>query len=1335
MLLTLLDGVSSWAELESRISGLPTEHDRGEAFEQFCKPFFLLDPVFQFHEVYRHNKIPPSLRKRLGYPGVQDIGIDGLAVTADGKLFAYQAKFRKNPDNTPTLRELSTFFTMSDKADWRITITNAKKLPSAINDRTRNSRILIDRLDGLTPDFFERLRAYLKEQSVPPQDKKTPNKTQQEAIDSASDYFGDNKRGQLILPCGTGKTLVSMWIAEKLSGRRILVMVPSLALMSQSLREWAANTSISPFNYLCLCSDTTVDLANDSPVEHLYEMDIPVTTDVDAVADFLSKTSPDTSILFSTYQSSKVLSEASVKANVSFDIGIFDEAHRTTGTKAGVWNIALDDEKVPIEKRVFMTATPRIYAPHIMKKAKDDDVLICSMDDAPVYGKPFYEMTFGEAIARGHITDYKIVVICVTDAEVREVIRQSGRVVTDDGHEWDARALAKRIALVKGINAYGLKKIFTFHSRVKGARAFTDTNIPYGIHQIFNMLSPDIKNHGTGFFHVNGTMSAGERNGFMREFKKAELGIMSNARCLNEGVDVPAVDTVAFIDPKKSLIDIVQATGRAMRNAEWKKTGYVFIPVVVEDDPDPEKFIESSDFDAVWQVLQAMMDQDQRLEDIVSNLRVMQGKGEEGTQAWKDAMAEYSEKVEVYNLPTRINQTRFINTLQTKTLEVIGKKWDFWYGLTLKYKEESGDANAPAIYTTPDGYKLGNWQNNQKMIYKSGKLDTERIKRLEGIGFQWAVPDKTFEFWFQETLRYKQRTGDSNAHVSFLTPEDYKLTNDCNAHVSYITPEGYKLGSWQSMQRVNYKRGKLDADQAKRLEEIGFKWYLSEEAFEKGFQATLRYKEQTGDANAPANYIIPDGYNLGVWQGSQRVNYKKGKLDTERIKRLEEIGFKWERERKDYAFEKGFQATLRYKKQTGDSNARAYDITPEGYKLGSWQSKQRQRHRMGKVAPERIKRLEEIGFKWYLSEEAFEKGFKETFKYKFKTDDANAPTNYITSDGYDLGIWQGSQRQYYKKGNLDTERIKILEAIGFKWDQLEEAFEKGFQETLRYKEQTGDANTLSFYKTPDGYNLGNWQGTQKMIYRSGTMDTERIKRLEEIGFKWDTFEELFEKGFQATLRYKEQTGNANVPNNYTTPDGFNLQGWQAMQRANYKRSKLDAEKINSLEEIGFKWMRIEDKFERGFQATVKYKEQTGDANTPANYITHDGYNLGVWQNAKRQSYKFKNNRLDSEQIKRLEEIGFKWYLIRHGKKTLSDQLFEKGFQKTVKYKEQTLDANTPANYITPDGFNLGDWQRKRRQNYRDDMLDVERIKRLEAIGFKWTIQNKKRKHQLRKIEN
>ena len=607
----LIANVTSWSELEANIASLPSPQERGDVFEEFCKAFFILDPVYQFKEVYRQHEIPPSMLEYLGYPGIKDIGIDGIGVTQENKVFAYQAKFRSNRDDIPTLRELSTFFTMSDQADWRITITNSNNLPPAINERTRQSRILADRFDNLDPDFFSRLTQYVEENHVVPPAKKKPHRTQQQAIDSALSYYATNTRGQLILPCGAGKTLASLWITEKLGGKFILVMVPSLSLLSQTLWEWAVNTSLHPFRYLCVCSDTTVDLGNDAPVEHLYEVPVPVTTEYEAIRQFLTHDNSLTSIVFSTYQSSKVLSQAVRDSGVVFDTGIFDEAHRTTGTDVGTWSMALNDENIPVKRRIFMTATPRIYAPHITKKAKENDITICSMDDPEVYGKPFCEISFQDAIERKHITDYKVVVICVTDSEVKAIIDHGGRVIVDADHELDARAFAKQVALAKGIRAYGLKKIFTFHGRVDSAKAFTNTKTPYGIHNVFNVILPQENN--IGLFHVNGTMPSGQRNSLLREFEKVHIGVMSNARCLTEGVNVPAVDTVAFIDPKRSLIDIVQATGRAMRKAEWKERGYIFIPVVVGENSDPDEIITSSDFDTVWKVLQAMVDQDQRL--------------------------------------------------------------------------------------------------------------------------------------------------------------------------------------------------------------------------------------------------------------------------------------------------------------------------------------------------------------------------------------------------------------------------------------------------------------------------------------------------------------------------------------------------------------------------------------------------------------------------------------------------------------------------------------------------------------------------------------------------
>jgi superfamily II DNA or RNA helicase len=1081
-LLSLVENIQTWDKLEKRIADLATEIERGNAFEEFCHAFFLLDPVFQFQQVYRHNEIPHSIRERLGYPGIQDLGIDGVGITDDDRLFAWQAKFRSDRKVTPSLRELSTFFTLSDKADWRITIANSNKLPSSIDDRVRQSRILADRFDSLEPDFFDRLTTYLKTQSIAPPAKKSPHITQQEAIAAAVSYYGKNKRGQLILPCGAGKTLASIWISEKLGAKKILVMLPSLSLLSQTLREWATNASIT-FRYLCICSDTTVDLGNDSPIEKISDMDVPVTTELEAIRDFLQDTTTKASIIFSTYQSSKVLTEAVRKSGTTFDIGIFDEAHRTAGTKIGVWGIALDDENIPINNRIFMTATPKIYAPHITKKAKEEDVLICSMDDADMYGHPFYEIGFAEAVKRGHITDYKVIVICVTDAEVKKVIEKGGKVITDQDDQWDAKALAKRIALVKGIRAYGLRKAFTFHGRVESAKAFADITKPYGIDKIFNLIEPEKQmQKSVGFFHVNGTMSSGTRSSILKEFESVDIGIMSNARCLVEGVNIPAVDTVAFIDPKRSLIDIVQATGRAMRKADWKQNGYIFIPVFLEEDSDPEEIIKSSDFATVWEVLEAMLDQDQRMQGIVSKMRILQGKGEEGSQAWKNAMNEYATKVEFYDLPVKIDKNRFIERLNTRIVEIIGRQWDFWYGLNLRYKDEFDNPNAPQSYKTAKGFQLGYWQGTQRGNYKKGELSPDRIERLEKIAFTWELLEEQFEKGFQETLLYKKSTGNPNAAY------DYK------------TSEGYRLGTWQRSQRQIYREGKLSPNRIKRLEKIGFTWEKLEEKFEKGFQETVLYKEKTSNPNAAFDYKTPEGYWLGKWQSHQRNLFKKGKISPDRIRRLEEIGFTWELFEEQ--FEKGFQETLLYKENTGNPNADVRRKTPEGFQLGSWQSGQRKNYKKGKLSSDRIERLEKIGFIWKILEEQFEKGFQETLLYKERTGNPNAPQNYKTAAGFRLGIWQSGLRSRSKKKKLSSDQIERLENIGFIWDRFEAQFKKGFEETLLYKERTGNPNALVSYNTADGFLLGHWQSNQKTNYKKGNLSPERIKRLEDIGFKW-----------------------------------------------------------------------------------------------------------------------------------------------------------------------------------------------------------------------------------------
>ena len=319
---------------------------------------------------------------------------------------------------------------------------------------------------------------------------------------------------------------------------------------------------------------------------------------------------------------------------------------------------------------------------------------------------------------------------------------------------------------------------------------------------------------------------------------------------------------------------------------------------------------------------------------------------------------------------------------------------------------------------------------------------------------------------------------------------------NANAPATYKSPDGFKLGSWQSDQMQAYKNGKLDKDIIMKLEDIGFIWDKFEEAWERGYQETLKYKQEFGNANTPATYKTPDGFNLGWWQGTQKGYYNNRKLNNEKIKRLEDIGFIWNP--LDKAWEKGYQESVKYKQQHGDANAPDKYKTPDGFNLGKWQSHQGSAYKKGELDKDRIKKLEDIGFIWDILGEAWERGYQESIKYKQEFGDINAPKRYKTPNYFNLGSWQQNQKTNYNKGKLDNGRIKRLEDIGFIWDILDGAWKKGYEETLKYKKEFGNANTPNRYKTPEGFTLGRWHVTQKANYKRGILDKEKIKKLEKI---------------------------------------------------------------------------------------------------------------------------------------------------------------------------------------------------------------------------------------------
>lgn len=387
---------------------------------------------------------------------------------------------------------------------------------------------------------------------------KKPRPHQEDAIKAVTNEFKTADRTHMVMACGSGKTATALWIAEAMKVKSILILVPSLALINQFMKEWLALTSWKNIKTLAVCSDDTVTDGVEPDSILFEEIDFPVTSEPAEVRDFLLDPTRCVKVIFSTYQSARVVGEGLKKKGkypaVTIELGIFDESHKTAGYNKLDFGFALDDKNIKIEKRLFMTATPRHGS--VRKDKNGDPILLYSMDDEKIYGRRCYTLGFRDAINLGLICDYKVI-ISVADHKAEHKFNK------------DYVMQEKAISLKKAIAESGAKKIITFHSTINDANYFAKFLKDHKIHD--------------NVYHINAKSKMEERTRYMAKFRKDEYAIMTNARCLTEGVDVPSVDMVAFMSPKTSKIDIVQAIGRALRNSPGKKKGYIFLPLLIDE--------------------------------------------------------------------------------------------------------------------------------------------------------------------------------------------------------------------------------------------------------------------------------------------------------------------------------------------------------------------------------------------------------------------------------------------------------------------------------------------------------------------------------------------------------------------------------------------------------------------------------------------------------------------------------------------------------------------------------------------------------------------------------
>ena len=576
---------ANWAEFVSELEKLGSAPEfkklKGEAFEQLTKCYLKIDPLYRsmFENVWHHSEIPTNVRDELKLPS-PEIGVDLVAQNIDGSYCAIQCKFHQDPTQNVTYDELSTFFSVTERAETYQKIFHRLICTSANEVAKRVRQLHADKLGFLCANEFQKLDeiTFDKIHSLLNGVHKTfipfsPRAHQVNAIEKTNKYFtsGYNK-GKIIHPCGSGKSLTAYWIARDLNVKSILIAVPSLALVKQTLSAWTreAIANQTKMEWIAVCSDQDVSI-NDDPSHRSHDLGIAVTTDINTVASFLLQPTEAMKVVITTYQSGEVTSAAVNSINYEFDLGVFDEAHKTAGHKSKKFSHLINDENLPTKRKIFMTATERQF--------RGDSTDFLSMDDPHIYGEVIDQLSFKKALEQKPqiLCDYKVITVTVTKKEIEEALTKNELTSVNGGNysfENDASTIAALISLRKLVSEKAIQHAISFHSSIKRAEQFKDIN------EQINLRSNSL---GTlNAYHVSGKNSTGERHAEINRFLANPPSVIANARCLTEGVDIPAVDAVVFSDPKQSVIDIVQAAGRAMRTHEQKALGYIVIPVILE---------------------------------------------------------------------------------------------------------------------------------------------------------------------------------------------------------------------------------------------------------------------------------------------------------------------------------------------------------------------------------------------------------------------------------------------------------------------------------------------------------------------------------------------------------------------------------------------------------------------------------------------------------------------------------------------------------------------------------------------------------------------------------
>lgn len=644
-----------------------SERDKGDRFERLIQAYLKTDQ--QFASQFKHVWLWSEFFGRDDLGG-SDLGIDLVAQTFDGDFWAIQCKCF---DETTYIDKaaVDSFITTANRTfrneqlvtcrfSHLLWISTTNKWSKNALESVRNQGIAFTRLNLINlieaPVDWDNLEKGIHGEKARVA-KKNLRPHQSEALQKTHEHFRVADRGKLIMACGTGKTFTSLRIAENETAGKgiVLFLVPSIALLGQTLREWSAD-AINPINAICICSDPQITKSRqhdaDTDATSVVDLAMPASTDSRFILHQFQRLrdnkKPGMTVVFSTYQSIEVIARAQKVLMDDgfgpFDLIICDEAHRTTGvTLAGDDESAFtrvhDNDFIRARKRLYMTATPRLFSDDSKSKAAQADAVLCSMDDESLYGSEMYRIGFGEAVERNLLTDYKVLILTLNDKDVPPAVQ---RMIADRESEIDTDDASKLIGCInalskqflgddgdtKAVDPLPMRRAVAFCPNIKTSKKITAV-YNTAADSYLDSLPAEKKEQMVTIAskHADGTMSAPQRDEILSWLKAPSEGnecrVITNVRVLSEGVDVPSLDAVMFLSARNSQVDVVQSVGRVMRRSEGKKYGYIIIPVVVPSNVEPDKALDDNErYKVVWTVLNALRAHDDRFNATVNKIEL-----------------------------------------------------------------------------------------------------------------------------------------------------------------------------------------------------------------------------------------------------------------------------------------------------------------------------------------------------------------------------------------------------------------------------------------------------------------------------------------------------------------------------------------------------------------------------------------------------------------------------------------------------------------------------------------------------------------------------------------